>query len=52
VHPEVLRTRLLQRKVLKKLAEWILSFCTGRSAELVIDRYRLAVEPITHVGIP
>jgi hypothetical protein len=52
VHLEVLRTRLLQRKVLKRLAEWILSFCTGGSAELVIDRYRLAVEPIAHVGIP
>jgi hypothetical protein len=52
VHPEVLRTRLLQRKVPKRLAEWILSFCTGRSAELVIDRYRSAVEPIAHAGIP
>ena len=52
VHPEVLRTRLLQRKVPKKLAEWIFSFCTERSAELVIDRYRSAVEPITHAGIP
>jgi hypothetical protein len=52
VHSKVLEYRLVARRVLRLVVDWIRDFCTGRYAQIIVGRYKSEVVEVEYPGIP
>ncbi|KAI5195396.1 hypothetical protein E4T39_08219 [Aureobasidium subglaciale] len=52
VHPGVLCERMQQRQIPAELVGWVHSFCSNRTASVVVGQYKSETIQIKHAGIP
>lgn len=52
VHPEILCERMQDRQIPAQLVGWVHSFCSGRTASVVVGQYTSDTLRIRHAGIP
>jgi hypothetical protein len=52
VHPEVLCERMQQRQIPAELVGWVRSFCSDRTASVLVGQYKSDTIQIQHAGIP